>query len=1346
MLEYNKDKNILYAYVHPLARPNLQPEKLGRNIYESFLKYKNEQCKDDVLDIWLPALHDALKADDRKINIHRKDIDIHHIDPGHFNDRTEHVHVVFDMPNFTPTTMSHVTIMKLPKVHEDGTIEYDSKRYAFIHMLEQEPTISYEANEATQKPPTLKIKNKARAIWIDDDAKMLKIRFSDRKNRTSKVKYSLIDLITAMAIEEGYDVEEIWNEFANFSICNMFKDENEKTMHLYYSGANTSNVNADDYVKELVPRLTLQRIRENGLGDDSYQNTDIETNLCSLLSLDRAVGEILAKDVYSEVNPGEIVATAGQTIDNNLISVFKAEGVYKVYIKYIPNLEGYFLRERVFITSAKAGLRLTPDLASYFPDEHGMYLSKDYDMLPIPIIYEEGEILTSEMINAISALGIDSILISDKKTGGAIKILNFYEEIISNRKFLGEDIGKEYGVWYYMDKDRNFVKTKGAYTTYDFVALQSFCVKLFEGKWISYVTNADVGFRKILVPLSEQYHRAFRYATKEGFKQMNRKLKTIYQDDRIAYMNRDAIDNYMFPFADKFWKYLRDEAKCIIPLTGDNLHNPIAYASACTKVNVYTANKHSVADSQREISIGSFSKIDPYEIPQSGKMGTVYNSTCDVKIDEDGKMRSPYYEVRVINGVPHVITSKICYFTSEEEESKVIADICSLQLNEKNQITNPDELVLCRVPTAGSVEKQTFAYKRAKDVKYVNAIATQQLSWAASAIPDMSSNDAARAVFAVAQEKQAKGLVEAEEPIVMTSAYEQFVWLNDQFGLVARDDLTVHEIRYDPQNRKYLVFVHYDYQGPYKGDFDEEGDCLEIPAYFDSGYSVTKMHICVNPGQHLKKGEMIISSNFISENGILQFGRNALVGYQCDGLNYEDGTHMALSFCNALSSYRINQEEFTGSMRTTRHYWGVVEERTKYLQPGHDMIIAKYRDSNVDKGHRTITKNLRMHKAHGFFEAATPIKSDVSKANYGINIKAVSIDPFKGGDKASNRHGNKGVMSSTDHNVISDENMPRLLNGRNLDVLLNPMGTGSRMNIGQIKEIHKGLIGGVLNIKISSDAYNAMSLTEIREMMKFTVELMNSTGDPTPVFNRFRGMIDLFEDDLFEHCRANIDSIRTWAGCFDEYGTTRVILPYNDNKLTETRVLVGFIYVFKLIQESYKKLHARGNETMGEPYGELTDAPTHGSSKGGGQRFGTMEIDALCAYGVPSYIKELTNERCDNAIARTNLYVDTYLPPELRKIYHIDSPGQRRAVTQFLYTMLSMGIMCEPEDGEFLPLSVDNGTELAHWKNSTIRQASKHYKDDLMGTIDMAKPVERNRQEEIDNATKLLLGGEFMNF
>lgn len=1302
MLEYNGEKKILYAFKNPYARPSLEVDTGDSVEYRSFRNYIEQVCRDDVMDTFMPALRGTINAGDESITIDKNTIEIKQIDAGYFNDRSYHVCAHFNIPRFTKTGQD-VTIMHLPVVHPNGIIEYNSKFYSFIHMLEQEPAVSYEANENTSKAASLKIKNSQRSIWIEDDLKKLSIRFSDRSGKSSKTKYTLINLIAAMANTEGYDVQELWSEFANFNIINMFKNDADRDTHLYYYGGNSGSVNAIDYTDELVPRLTLTRLKTNGQGDESYDNTEIRDIINHLLSLDRAVGEILAKDVYSVVNPSSTpLAYAGETVDPQMIEVFKANGVYKLYIKYTPNVEGFYLAEDKMIHSAVKGLKLTKSIRPYFPEEKGMYLSHDYIDMKTPIIFSKGETITADMIETIAAFGDDSILISAKQNGESPKRLNSYEEIISNRQFEGTSIGRNPGEWYYLNKSNMFVPNNGAYTTYDFVALQSFAVKLFEGKWIGNVSNSDAGFRKRLVPLEEQYHRAFLYATREGMQQMSRTFREIYKNTPGNFLNRDLVDNKFFSFEKKFWEYLRDHAKCIVGLQSDNVHNPISYQSACTKVNVYTANKHSVADSQREIAIGSYGKIDPYEIPQSGKMGTVYNSTCDAIIDEKGTMKTRYYPIKqVAAGVYKVMFNQPTELTSAMEESYIIADICSLEIDDKGIILNPYDNVLCRVPAIGTMENQTFANKLVCDVQYVNTTATQPLSWASATIPFMGSNDAARAIFAVAQEKAGKGLVESEEPDVMTSAYEQFVWLNDKFGIIAKADGYVEEVTYDWRKGVYSIAIVYEGQNGM-----EEGTIYDFPEYFDSGYSVTKLNVLCKDNQEVKKGDVLVSSNFISDRGILQFGRNALVGYICDGYNYEDGSHISESMCKKLTSYRINKEEFIGTPNHTTAYSLDHGCFGQYIpaDSGYKITASSMRgkDSPVEK------RPVEVKKAYGFAEAAEPIRNEHSNAIYGNVLKTVSVDEFNLGDKASNRHGNKGVMARRE----PDANMPRLKNGMPLDVCLNPLGVGSRMNIGQIKEAHCGLFSHVLGIKLSTDAYNPISDEEIHTLMSMTVDFMDSTGDPSTVAAQYRGLVP---DNLLDWCCTNIKNIRRYAGCFNKRGTTTVMLPDNDGNQTETEILIGYVYMFKLIQEAHKKIHARGNEMLGEDYGRVTNAPPQGSSRGGGQRFGTMEMDAICAYGASAYSQELTNERCDNGIARNNLYVDTYLPSRIRDLYRIDGKGQRRAVTQFLYSMLAMGIMCEPEDGEFYPLNKDNGVELGRWKFSALRSAGHERRETPTG-------------------------------
>lgn len=1327
MLEYNEKKNILYAYKNEQARPSLIPDTSHNVVVESFNSYVEEQVKDDVLDIFLPALLECFKVDSNAINIERGRIVAKQVDPGKFNDLKHHVTVRFNIRNCDNSRSEDVSIINLPHVHEDGTIEYENKRYAFIHMLEQESAISFEANEDTAKAAMLKVKNDTRSFWIDDDARVLKIRFSDIAGKSSKTKYSLINLVMAMARVEGYDVEEVWSEFANFSIVNMFKDDSAKATALYYSGGNTAYVNASEYEDQLVSRLTLTRIKSNGSGDDSYNNECVRDDLNRLLSLDRAIGEELAKDVYSVTDPNTLLYRSGTIIDDNSIRVMQANGVYCIYVKYIPNTEGYFLCEDVSVMSVPAGLRITPSLRDSFPDEKGMYTSRYYDKLPVPIIYEAGSPITSEMIQVLQAMNYDSIKVSDKKTGGIERTLYFYEEIISNRQVHGYSIGKGSDDWYYLDVNNNWRLNDGSYTTYDFVALQSFCVKLFDGKWIERVVNLDDGFRKRLVPIAEQYHRAFAYAVRNGFKQMGRKLKNIYTESNgQRFQVRDLVDNEFYPFEKFFWKYLRDEVRCVSSLSSDSLHNPIAYQSACTKVNVYTANKHSVSDSQRGVAIGSYGKLDQFEIPQSGKMGTVYNQTCGVKISIDGKITTGYHPVKHVGDECKIMFSRTEYMTSEEEEQWVIGDLCAIKFDESGRILNPDDIVSCRVPSTGDIEKHTFRGRRIRDIEYVSTSATQTLSWASATIPFMSSNDAARAIFADAQLKQAKGLVNPEEPDVMTSAYEQFVWLNDKFGIVAKGHGRIDQADYEPRDKKFFVSVVYDWQ-----DGINTGTVYEVPEYFDSGYSVTKMRMLVKPGQEVNKGDMILASNFISDNGILTVGYNALTGYICDGYNYEDGTHVSTTLCEKLTSYRLNREEFAGTPRGTREYRVDKWPKGRWIHDDEDSkLMVSYRDEK--KAMRQKRAKVPK-KAYGFVEDINPIATKDDRNHYGVEVCAVSIDKFGPGDKLSNRHGNKGVASR----VEPAYNMPRLKNGMPLELTHNPLGVGSRMNIGQVMDIHSGLVAHVLGFKLSADAYNSISLEELHTLMSLTVDLMDSTGDPRAVTANYPMLSQAF----LEHCVGNIENIRKYAGCFDKDGTTQVMLPDNEGRMTETRILVGYIYVFKLIQEAHKKVHARAGETYGEAYGELTDAPTHGSSKGGGQRYGTMEIDALCAMGASGLIHELTNERCDNAIARNNFYVDAFLPPKLRKQYKIDSPGQRRSVTQFLYSMLALGVMCEPTDGEFLPLSSNNGEELAHWKPSVIQRANPNY----MVKYDKDKKEDTTSQEDDEeklrlNARNLILG------
>ena len=1312
MLEFDKNKNILYAYQNEAARPPLILEEQKSPVYESYQEYCKTGVIDDAIGTMLPALKAAIKINyANQLNITKDGVRVVERYIKIVDSRFDAVQVKFHMHNTDYEKAEYVTIMELPRVLPDGTILHNNKEYAFIHMIEQEPVISFEMNETNKKSAAIKIKNGPRSILIEDSRNVLNVSLSDLRGSSSMKRYSIIHVIAALAENEGYDKYAILKEYKNFTLANLFRDEKQAEFAMEWFGGNNNSVNAIEYKSQICERLTLNHIKYDGSLDTSYDNTEVRTELNNILSLDRAVGEVLALDVYSNLNKERLLATAGTVVDSNLVEVFQSEGVYNIFIKHIPNVEGYYLATDILVNCAPAGLKITPDIRKYFPNESGMYTSHFYEHLDNPIMLSSGTPLTRNIINILSTFGENEIKVSDKKNLSEIKTLYFYEEVLSNRQFLGKYIGKDPDKWYYLNKDNEFVENGGSYTTYDFVALQSFAVKLFEGKWIERITNSDIGFRKRLIPLAEQYRRAFAYAVREGFKQMSRKFKTIYNkgDTRYNFLEADKINNEFYPFHKAFWNFLVNEAKCIIPLAEDNITNPIAYQSARTKINVYTANKHSVSDSQRGIAIGSYGKIDPFEIPQSGKLGTVYNSTVSLKITPDGRMMTPYYRVITTpdGSKTRILFDQIEYMTAKDEESSdgyVFADLCSLEFDKDGWVKDNTKNVLCRVPSISTVEKQTFANRDIRYITHVNVDTNQILSWAGSTIPFVSSNDAARAIFAVAQEKQAKGLVNAEEPDVMTSAYEQFAWLNDKYGVIAKHDCVIDAVNYDKGKNKISISVKYDYQTK-----EDEGTIYELDEFFASKYSVTKLKVLVKAGDRVKKGQMIVSSNFISDRGILQFGINALGGFICDGQNYEDGTHKNESLGNRLASYKLHKEDVTKNPEHTKRFVISGYKNTKYHSPENkDTVKVTYTDN------RDLVRasgDILLKHSEGFFENWNFIKSDKTKWNYGAEVQTISVDRSNEGDKSSNRHGNKGVLSKVEPCAY----MPRLKNGMPLEICFNPLGVGSRMNIGQVKEIHCGLIAHVNKLKISTDAFNSISNEEISTLMSMTVDLMDSIGDDelNSVISNYKGLVP---DELLEHCRRNIKHIRVYRGCFNKRGTTKLMLPTNDGRMTETEVLIGYIYIFKLIQESASKVHARGGEINDEPYGEVTDAPTEGQSRNGGQRFGTMEINALSAYGTSAYISEIVNERCDNGIARNNLYAETYLPDNVKKKYKINKRGQRRSVTEFLYKMLALGIMAQPDEDEelqeFYPLSSSNAEDFARWKPSVLRYAkgNKPYK------------------------------------
>ena len=1338
MLRCDESRNIIYAYKHECAIPKIERENTSVE-FRSYQRYIEGRLEEDVKDIFFKRLLEVTKADPDDLMI--MDIKTERSGSYYFKDTDIKVMVKFDsrflrMRNPQLETR-YITIMSLPYVEEDGRILHDSKYYSFIKMLEQEPTLSYEEKKVNDK--ILKIRLPKGFLQVVYGPKGPKLQFSDRKNKSGLVSYKLANTMFAMAMIEGYDPEMLWNEFRSYNVLSIFPSNESLRNAMDVMGGNEGGVDYIEYINVAASKLRGEFLDSTGmLKNQNYNSVVVRDAINDALSLDRALGATLAEDVISN-KTGDVLFQKGTTVTSSVLKSCRQNYVYNLYIDTSASLEGYYIAERVFIDKIPIGTPVTSVIKSILPMETGMYVSKDYNLAAMgrPVMLPDDTVITKDLITVLKACGRNYIQVSKDPNkafvgkDGDIQTLYFTEEVLSNRMFLASDVGVDLGTkWVYLNVNNEFEVPTQFFTTYDIAALLSFCSQLFKGKYLNVITNADTGFRKHLIMLDEQYHRAFEASCRESFQIMSRTLKEFWSGRPYDFVCKpDEIENKFYPFQKNFFKHLRDTAKCLQPLSADSIVNPIAYLSALTKINVFTANKHSVSDAQRRIAIGSYGRTDAYEVPQSGKMGVVLNSALGCEYDLDGNMLVAYH--RLSADKTKIILDSYDNMKVEDEEKFVIADIESIDFDDKTgMIYDNTKMVLCRCPSSDKIDKHTFAYMPIYMVDYVNVHAAQTLSWAAHAIPLLGANDATRVVFGVAQEKQAKGLVNAEWPRVMTTAYLDIPKQTDFFSIVARRDGVVNDILYPSKTDDIEISLIVKYDEPLPDG--NEGEIFHVAGYSNSGMSVTLRKIEVVVGQRFKKGDLLVSSNFVKD-GVLTLGVNALVAFIPNGYNYEDGVYANQSFCERLSSYRVNEESYDspyGKKTVLMHPCD--SSINNWVNPGeNDAATILIQKSGMAE---PIKKIVRTEKAKGFLETVEPvIKIGQHSRRYvsGFKVKLVSVDPFSGGDKLTNRHGNKGVMPRQ----ARPSKMPRLMNGRPIDIANNPLGVSSRMNIGQIPEATLGLMMIILDWHLCADSFNSISEEEIEMIVSYTYDLANSTDDPATICAAYPDI----PDAVHRRSIKRIEYIRDWAGVFDKRCEGYLILPDNDCKMTETKVSIGVIYEEKLVQESAKKIHARAGLMAGEPYGALSAAPTHGSSNHGGQREGNMELDALCAYGASNLIHEMVNERGDNAIARSNMNAMKYLPPDIRESYLIDSPGQRRAVTQFLYSCLALGMVCECDDGEFFPLSRDNCEDLLSWNVKALMKA----KTDGEGAAAEQKKQKETYNNAVGQLENLLNGSIF---
>ena len=596
----------------------------------------------------------------------------------------------------------------------------------------------------------------------------------------------------------------------------------------------------------------------------------------------------------------------------------------------------------------------------------------------------------------------------------------------------------------------------------------------------------------------------------------------------------------------------------------------------------------------RDVNLSHYGRICPIETPEGPNIGLITSLSSYAKVNEYGFIMTPYR--KVTNGK---LTKEVVYMTADEEENYYISQ-ATIDVNSKNEIV--EEKVPARF------EGDNLIVEREK-IDYVDVAPSQIVSITTSMIPFLEHDDAKRALMGANMQRQAVPLLRAEAPYVATGV-EHVAAKDSGVVVVAKADGVV-----DYVDSKQIIVKR------------EKGKDL----YNLYNYERSNQETCYNQKPIVRKGDkvtkgMVIADGPSTDKGEIALGKNLVVAFMTyNGYNYEDAVILNERIVrdDVLTSLHIEQHDVEcretklGPEEFTRDIPNVSEEARKNLDSDgiikigtevkeNDILVGKVTPKGVQElsseekllhaifGEKTReVRDTSLRVPHGSAGIVQDIKiftkensdelpSGVSKV---IRIYLTSKRKMSVGDKMAGRHGNKGVVSL----ILPNEDMPYLPDGTPVDIMLNPLGVPSRMNLGQILELHLGMAAKTLDVHIATPVFDSATLEDIEKMTK------EAGLDPD------------YKTDLYD-------------------GRT--------GEKFDKRVSVGVMYMIKLHHMVDDKIHARSTG----PYSLVTQQPLGGKAQFGGQRFGEMEVWALYAYGAAHVLQEVLTIKADDVIGRVKVY------------------------------------------------------------------------------------------------------------
>ena len=672
----------------------------------------------------------------------------------------------------------------------------------------------------------------------------------------------------------------------------------------------------------------------------------------------------------------------------------------------------------------------------------------------------------------------------------------------------------------------------------------------------------------------------------------------------------------------------------------------------------------------RDVHYSHYGRMCPIETPEGPNIGLINSLACYARINEYGFIEAPYRKIDHSNPENPVVTDEVLYMTADEEDNFHVAQANEALDAEGHFVKNM---------VSGRYREETQEYEKAM-FDFMDVSPKMVFSVATALIPFLENDDANRALMGSNMQRQAVPLLMTEAPVVGTGM-EPKAAVDSGVCVVAKKAGRI--------DRAVSNEIHMTYD-------DKTKEVYHLQKFSRSNQSnCYNQRPIVSKGEHVEAGQVIADGPSTS-NGEIALGKNPLIAFMTwEGYNYEDAVLLSERLVQEDVYTSVHIEEYEAEARDTklgpeeitRDVPGVGEDALKDLdERGIIRIGAEVRAGDIlvgkvtPKGETELTAEERLLRAI-FGEKAREVRDTslkVPHGEYGIIVDAKIFTRENGdelspgvnqavriyiaqkrkisvGDKMAGRHGNKGVVSR----VLPVEDMPYLPNGRPVDIVLNPLGVPSRMNIGQVLEIHLSLAAKALGFNIATPVFDGANENDIMDTLDLANDYVNLEWKEFEKKHKAELL-----PEVFEYLSENRDHRELWKGVpINRDGKVR-LRDGRTGEFFDSPVTIGHMHYLKLHHLVDDKIHARSTG----PYSLVTQQPLGGKAQFGGQRFGEMEVWALEAYGASYTLQEILTVKSDDVIGRVKTY------EAIIKGDNIPEPGIPESFKVLLKELQSLGL------------------------------------------------------------------------